>query len=158
MGQELVIGGYIPGAHGVDAIVVGYYRGQDLIYVAPRTLNAPDDRFTLYTAPPRSIGNPNRRNLFRAQKTMAPRAQPKSQLAHCSRPVAQGLSALRNNEWVEGIEERFGFVTVSVADVRVEHQVKIADFMKWLERPGRTPREITQRQRIRAILGMSVSR
>jgi hypothetical protein len=42
--------------------------------------------------------------------------------------------------------------------VRVEHQVKIADFMKWLERPGRTPREITHRLRIRAILGMSVSR
>src|SRR5215467_11072642 len=52
--------------------------------------------------------------------------------------VAQGLSALRKNEWVEGIEERFGFVKVSVADVRVEHQVKIANFMKWLERPGRT--------------------
>src|SRR5215469_4943850 len=50
--------------------------------------------------------------------------------------LAQGLSALRKNEWVEGIEERFGFVKVSVADVRVEHQVKIADFMKWLERPG----------------------
>jgi len=33
-GQEFVIGGYIPGAHGVDAIVVGYYRGDDLIYVA----------------------------------------------------------------------------------------------------------------------------
>ena len=33
-GQELVIGGYIPGAHAVDAIVVGYYRGEDLIYVA----------------------------------------------------------------------------------------------------------------------------
>jgi len=33
-GQELVIGGYIPGTHGVDAIVVGYYRGEDLIYVA----------------------------------------------------------------------------------------------------------------------------
>jgi len=31
--------------------------------------------------------------------------------------VAQGLAALRKNEWVEGI---------------VEHQVKIADFMKWL--------------------------
>ena len=72
--------------------------------------------------------------------------------------VAQGLAALRKNEWVEGIEERFGFVKVSVADVRVEHQVKIADFMKWLERPGRTPREITQRQKIRAILGMSVLR
>jgi hypothetical protein len=36
--------------------------------------------------------------------------------------------------------------------VRVEHQVKIEDFTKWLERPGRTLREITQRQKIRAIL------
>src|SRR6516225_481491 len=67
--------------------------------------------------------------------------------------VAQGLAALRKNEWVEGIEERFGFVKV-----RVEHQVKIADFMKWLERPGRTPREVTHRLRIRSILGISVSR
>jgi bifunctional non-homologous end joining protein LigD len=33
-GQDLVIGGYVPGTHGVDAIVVGYYRGEDLIYVA----------------------------------------------------------------------------------------------------------------------------
>jgi hypothetical protein len=72
--------------------------------------------------------------------------------------VAQGLAALRKNEWVEGIEERFGLVKVSVAEVRVEHQVKTADSTKWLERPGRTPREITHRQKIRAILGMSVSR
>jgi bifunctional non-homologous end joining protein LigD len=33
-GQELVVGGYIPGAHGVDAIVVGYCQGKDLLYVA----------------------------------------------------------------------------------------------------------------------------
>ena len=33
-GQELVIGGYIPGARGVDIIVVRYYRGEDLLYVA----------------------------------------------------------------------------------------------------------------------------
>ena len=38
--------------------------------------------------------------------------------------VPQGLAALRKNEWVEGIEERFGIVKVSVAEVRVEHQVK----------------------------------
>jgi hypothetical protein len=56
------------------------------------------------------------------------------------------------------IEERFGIVKVSVAEVRVEHQVKIVDFMKWLERQGRTPREVSQRHKIRAILGMSVSR
>ena len=33
-GQEFVIGGYIPGPHGFDSLVVGYYRGKDLVYVA----------------------------------------------------------------------------------------------------------------------------
>lgn len=33
-GQELVIGGYVPGAHGVEAIIVGYYKESELIYVA----------------------------------------------------------------------------------------------------------------------------
>lgn len=33
-GQELVIGGYVPGTHGLDSIIVGYYNGEDLIYVA----------------------------------------------------------------------------------------------------------------------------
>ena len=33
-GQELVVGGYIPGPQGVDSIIVGFYRGSDLIYVA----------------------------------------------------------------------------------------------------------------------------
>jgi DNA ligase D-like protein (predicted ligase) len=33
-GQELVIGGYVPGPHGLDSIIVGYYREKELIYVA----------------------------------------------------------------------------------------------------------------------------
>lgn len=33
-GQELVIGGYIPGIHGFDSLIVGYYQGRDLMYVA----------------------------------------------------------------------------------------------------------------------------
>jgi DNA ligase D-like protein (predicted ligase) len=33
-GQELVIGGYVSGPRGVDSVVVGYYKGRDLIYVA----------------------------------------------------------------------------------------------------------------------------
>jgi bifunctional non-homologous end joining protein LigD len=32
--QELVIGGYVPGAHGVESIIVGYYKESELIYVA----------------------------------------------------------------------------------------------------------------------------
>jgi bifunctional non-homologous end joining protein LigD len=34
LGQELVIGGYVPGSHGLDSIIVGYYKDHDLIYVA----------------------------------------------------------------------------------------------------------------------------
>ena len=33
-GQELVIGGYIPGPHGFDSLIVGYYQGKNLMYVA----------------------------------------------------------------------------------------------------------------------------
>jgi bifunctional non-homologous end joining protein LigD len=33
-GHELVIGGYMPGPHGVDSIIVGYNEGENLIYVA----------------------------------------------------------------------------------------------------------------------------
>lgn len=34
LSQELVIGGYIPGPHGFDSLIVGYYQGKDLMYVA----------------------------------------------------------------------------------------------------------------------------
>src|SRR5260370_41839460 len=33
-GKELVIGGCLPGPHGFDSLIVGYYRGKDLVYVA----------------------------------------------------------------------------------------------------------------------------
>ena len=37
-GQEFVIGGYFPGPHGFDSLIVGYYEGDKLMYVA-RTRN-----------------------------------------------------------------------------------------------------------------------
>ena len=33
-GQEFVVGGYPPGPHGFDSLIVGYYKGKDLVYVA----------------------------------------------------------------------------------------------------------------------------
>ncbi len=72
--------------------------------------------------------------------------------------VAQGLAAIRGNEWVGGIAQGLNVVKVSVADVRVEHAVKLLDFTKWLEKPGGSPRETSDRRRIRAILGMPVSK
>ena len=52
--------------------------------------------------------------------------------------VAQGLVAIRRNEWVSGIGSNV--VNVSVAAVRVEHEVKLGDFTKWLDRTGGSPR------------------
>src|SRR5206468_1868259 len=37
-GQEFVIGGYFPAPHGTDSLIVGYYEGDKLMYVA-RTRN-----------------------------------------------------------------------------------------------------------------------
>ncbi|HMH12607.1 MAG TPA: hypothetical protein VK578_05825 [Edaphobacter sp.] len=34
LGQEFVIGGYVPSNLGLDSIIVGFYRGKDLIYVS----------------------------------------------------------------------------------------------------------------------------
>ena len=40
---------------------------------------------------------------------------------------------------------------MSVADVRVEHEVRLMDFTKWLERAGGSPREVSECQRIGSI-------
>ncbi len=34
MAQEFVIGGYAPGAHGFDAVILGSYRGGELRFCA----------------------------------------------------------------------------------------------------------------------------
>ncbi|HET9402652.1 MAG TPA: hypothetical protein VFO34_17025 [Candidatus Acidoferrales bacterium] len=70
--------------------------------------------------------------------------------------VALGLAALRRHEWIEGIHHSSGLVKVSVADVRVEHEVMLKDFLSWLESLGKFPREIVRRQKVRAILGTPV--
>jgi hypothetical protein len=68
--------------------------------------------------------------------------------------VAQGLAAIRGQEWVAGIAQGLNVVKVSVAHVRVEHEVKLIDFTKWLERTGGSPREMSDRHRIRGILSI----
>jgi hypothetical protein len=68
--------------------------------------------------------------------------------------VALALTALRGNQWVNGIPDGFNPVKVKVTDVAVEHEVKMKDFTSWLERRGNTPREVTDRRKIREILGI----
>jgi DNA ligase D-like protein (predicted ligase) len=49
IGQEFVIGGFTPGSHGIDALVVGFYNGDALMYAARvRAGLAPATRRELY--------------------------------------------------------------------------------------------------------------
>ena len=49
IGQEFVIGGFTPGTHGVDALIVGYYEAGKLIYAARvRAGLVPPSRRELY--------------------------------------------------------------------------------------------------------------
>jgi hypothetical protein len=68
--------------------------------------------------------------------------------------VALGLVALRGQEWVARIPGGLAPVRVSVTSIPVEHSVKIGDFTRWLERKGGSPREATDRDRVRAVLGL----
>lgn len=45
-------------------------------------------------------------------------------------------------------------VKLPIAEIWVEHEVKLKDFKSWLERSGGCPCEIIERQKIRGILGM----
>jgi hypothetical protein len=67
--------------------------------------------------------------------------------------VAHGSQRSAATSGSRGIAQGLNVVRVSVADVRVEHEVKLMDFTKWLDRTGGSPREVSDRQRIRSILG-----
>src|ERR1700747_557592 len=68
--------------------------------------------------------------------------------------VAQGLAAIRGNEWVAGIAQGLNVVKGGGADGRGGHKVKQREFTKGLEKAGGSPRKPSDRQRIRSILGM----
>jgi len=69
--------------------------------------------------------------------------------------VAMGLAAIRGEEWAGEIAEGLNGVGVTVILVPVVHTVIMQDFRKWLDRKGGAPREISQRERIRQILGLA---
>lgn len=68
--------------------------------------------------------------------------------------VALGVAALRTDEWVSEIGQSTTPVKVRVSNVSVEHEVKIGDLTRWLERSNGSPRELMERKRIKTIFGM----
>jgi hypothetical protein len=72
--------------------------------------------------------------------------------------VALGLASLRGEEWVSSIAEGLNVVRVSAVPVPVEHAVRMMDFTKWLNKEGGSPRERSDRYRVREILGLTQNR
>ena len=68
--------------------------------------------------------------------------------------IALALAALRESDWVAGIPEGVAAVRVSATQIPIEHTVKMKDFTNWVERAGGSPKQVSNRARIRAILGL----
>jgi hypothetical protein len=66
--------------------------------------------------------------------------------------------AIRNSGWAN-IPFEPQRISVAVNEIPVEHEVRYMELMKWAQRPGgRTPREISERTRVRRILGIENER
>lgn len=68
--------------------------------------------------------------------------------------VALGMAAIRTEEWANGIATGLNSVKVRVTNVPIEHEVMLKDFTKWLDKTSGSPREVSDRRRIKTILGM----
>jgi len=66
--------------------------------------------------------------------------------------VALALKTMRHTDWIEGHNPDAGEVQVAVQNISVTHTVRLHAFRKWLDQRGRTPVEMTRRQKVRAIL------
>ena len=67
--------------------------------------------------------------------------------------IATALAALQQDSWVGEIGQGFTTVTVLVQLPPVKHEVKMKDFLSWLNRQGRSPAEVILKQKLERMLG-----
>ena len=66
--------------------------------------------------------------------------------------IATALAALQQDDWVGEIGQGFTTVTVVVQQPPVKHEVRMKDFLSWLNRQGRSPAEVILKQKLEKIL------
>ena len=66
--------------------------------------------------------------------------------------VGLALHTLRKNGWVGELVEGLARIDVVVTHPAVTHSVQVKDWKRWLDRPGRSPREIALKSRLRSLL------
>jgi hypothetical protein len=67
--------------------------------------------------------------------------------------IAMALAALQQDNWVAEIGQGLTTVSVLVQQPPVKHEVKMQDFLSWLNRRGRSPKEVILKQKLEKILG-----
>lgn len=67
--------------------------------------------------------------------------------------IATALAALQKDVWVGEIGQGFTTLTVLVQQPPIRHEIKMKDFVSWLGRQGRSPAEVTLKQKLERILG-----
>ena len=67
--------------------------------------------------------------------------------------IATALAALQQDNWVAEIGQGLTTVSVLVQQPPVKHEVKMQDFLSWLNRQGRSPAEAILKQKLEKILG-----
>jgi 2,3-bisphosphoglycerate-independent phosphoglycerate mutase len=66
--------------------------------------------------------------------------------------VARGIKALQSNDWSGRGAFQVSYVDVTVKEPEVTHRVNLSKFNEWLDRERGSPRDTSQRQRVRSIL------
>ena len=67
--------------------------------------------------------------------------------------VAQGLRVFRQNDWIDEVGRGQRTISVVVTHPEIQHKIRIQDFERWLESQGRTPAEMSLKNRLRELLG-----
>ena len=62
--------------------------------------------------------------------------------------VATAVAALQKDNWVGEIGQGFTTITVLVHQPPIRHEVKMKDFISWHGRQGRSPAEVTLKQKL----------
>jgi LysM repeat protein len=67
--------------------------------------------------------------------------------------IATAIAALRQDHWVGEIGQGLTTVSVLVQQPPVKHEVKMKDFLSWLNRQGQSPAEVILKQKLERTLG-----
>ena len=66
--------------------------------------------------------------------------------------VAQALRVFREDDWTETPERAPSTIAVTIKQPQTEHRVRIKDFESWHHAPGKSPAEMTLKNRLRDML------